>query len=167
MGNAGIGYLTPVSLYGIPVLGQVVSSINESIHRIRSSLSDFRNTISVPLPAGMKAGVGCGIALGYGYGAGVMVNESVALSAGKNLVGKLSPFLDRIPINTGKNVNQRLTPVDKSVTISSTSAKKGKKYDDIDAKIDKIQEAVSGLEESLAEITQEIKALNKLMQAKP
>lgn len=81
--GVGAGYLSPMYLGSLPVIGQILSSIGQNIsradhgiaggigHRIGSSLSALK------LPGGMSVGSGCGVGIGYGIGVGLMLKPGV------------------------------------------------------------------------------------------
>lgn len=80
---AGIGYLSPVNIYAVPVVGQMVGSILQNISRADQGLGGIGHRVtsllgSVQFPGGVRAGVGCGVGIGYGWGIGVMLKPSAS-----------------------------------------------------------------------------------------
>jgi len=92
-----VGYLSPVNIHAIPVVGELVGSILQNVSRADQGLGGMGHRVtsllgSVQFPGGVRAGVGCGVAIGYGWGIGVMLKPSAtALTSG--LVDRVKSLL--------------------------------------------------------------------------
>jgi hypothetical protein len=75
----GVGFLSPVYLGSIPLLGPALQSVARNISvadtQILGGLGQKVSGIarSISLPKGLQTGAGCGVALGYGVGVGMML----------------------------------------------------------------------------------------------
>lgn len=106
--GAGVGFLTPISLHSVPVVGQIASSMSQSLYKLEGLIRFLQPLRMVLRRGGMDAGVGCGVALGYGWGAGLFLTPS----AGQTLTAKMTsllaglqskvPGLDRLNIQPGQ-----------------------------------------------------------------
>ena len=80
--GAGVGLVTPMSLYGVPVVGQVVSSLAQSLGSFDAALGgvgrDATSRVRALSSGRLNAGFGCGVVQGYGYGAGFMLRPDAA-----------------------------------------------------------------------------------------
>lgn len=91
--SSGIGFLTPVFLNGLPVIGEVLAGISSGVRAADAQLGGLgqkagRFAGQMKLPGNVSIGMGCGVALGYGWGAGVMLKHKP-----EALLSKLSKFL--------------------------------------------------------------------------
>lgn len=159
--SAGAGFLSPVSLHAVPVLGQVAASISASISRVRAALGNVGRGVNVPLPAGMKVGMGCGIAIGYGYGAGVMINESAMTSLLEALKRRVPQELRQ---KSSKLAKERGSPENLSGWIpseveSTTPAWQNPDVHALEAKVAKIDRSISHLEEVVAGLKADLEVL--------
>jgi hypothetical protein len=75
--GAGVGWLVPVSLHGIPLLGAAAAGVATSLARADAAANGF----------GLSTG--CGVALGYGWGAGVFLKPGAAETLGAALRARL------------------------------------------------------------------------------
>jgi hypothetical protein len=111
--GAGFGFITPLQLHSIPVMGQLASSISSSLGSIDALLGGLgsgarRHTRTLGVK-GLDVGFGCGAMIGYGYGAGLMLTpdalQAVATAAGRvkeQVLQRLPPELVKASGSAGQ-----------------------------------------------------------------
>jgi hypothetical protein len=89
--GAGAGWLVPVSLHGIPLLGAAAAGVATSLARADAALGGVAARFGRRSAAasGFGLGTGCGVALGYGWGAGVFLKPGALDKLGAALRARL------------------------------------------------------------------------------
>ena len=100
--GVGVGWVTPLSLAGIPVVGELAGSLASSLGSMDAAAGGagrrLRSAVQRLGVRGLDGGIGCGAMVGYGYGAGLFLAPHVLTS----LRGSLR--------RTGDAVTARLPP---------------------------------------------------------
>lgn len=86
--GAGFGVIAPLSLHGIPVLGQLAGSLGASLASVDAALGGLGAGARARAQAlgarsgvrGLTCGFGCGVMVGYGCGAGLYLKPAALQS---------------------------------------------------------------------------------------
>lgn len=103
--GAGIGIIQPVSLHGIPLLGQLASSLSTALSQFDAATGGLGRRASRAAAGlgprfGVKqlgAGGGCGVMLGYGWGFGVFLRPPALQQAQVALADVAAALAERLP----------------------------------------------------------------------
>ncbi|KAG2493844.1 hypothetical protein HYH03_008060 [Edaphochlamys debaryana] len=78
--GVGVGFGSPLSLGGVPAIGQAISGITSGLGAAASSLGGaghgLRDAVRRLGVRGLDAGLGCGVGVGYGFGVGLFLKPS-------------------------------------------------------------------------------------------
>lgn len=124
----GVGYLTPMSLHAIPVLGQIASSLQTSLRQADAALGGVGSQLArgvgsmksfIPGLAGVTTGAGCGVAVGYGWGVGLFVSESSMRAAMSSLSSRVGQFKGSSPVLPLKEADRGIIGPAPTISIPS------------------------------------------------
>lgn len=98
----GVGFLSPVYLGSIPLLGPALQSVTRNISVADTQMFGGLGqkvggmARSIRLPKGLQTGAGCGVALGYGVGVGMMLKPQAIDSMASRIRSSLPKGLHQL-----------------------------------------------------------------------
>ena len=163
---AGVGFLAPVPLHGMPVVGQLAASLRLGVSRLDAALggavSKARRGLAFKGAAGVTAGVGCGVALGYGWGAGVMLKPTALQSLGAALNKAVPPSVAAAASRLGMGNPPAVAASERQPAVESTTSR-SKVVAPSD--LAQVQQEVAELAKALVRQQNSIDALHGSLQA--